>query len=155
MKSEALKNLVIINGKDIWTEYGVFLVEEKRGGRENLAAIMAPAKTKSHVGVTFREENGTKYSAELDVKSEERDVTLHFALVNDSRSGWLAKYRDFINFLKNGSKGWLSIRFPELDLTLRMFYLESTNYKPLTCLWKDGTHVSSFKVKFKEPEPTF
>ena len=31
--------LFLINGTDIWTEYGVFLTEEKRGGRDNLKAI--------------------------------------------------------------------------------------------------------------------
>lgn len=155
MNSESLKNLVIINGKDIWTTFGAFLVEEKRGGRENLTAIMAPSKAKSHVAVNIREENGSQYSAVLDVKSEERDVTLHFALVADSRSEWLRKYREFIAFLKTGNNGWLSVRFPELDLTLRMFYLESSSYKPLSYLWNEGIHASRFKVKFKEPEPTF
>lgn len=155
MNSESLKNLVIINGKDIWTTFGAFLVEEKRGGRENLTAIMTPSKAKSHVAVNIREENGSQYSAVLDVKSEERDVTLHFALVADSRSEWLRKYREFIAFLKTGNNGWLSVRFPELDLTLRMFYLESSSYKPLSYLWNEGIHASRFKVKFKEPEPTF
>lgn len=155
MNSESLKNLVIINGKDIWTTFGAFLVEEKRGGRENLTAIMTPSKAKSHVAVNIREENGSQYSAVLDVKSEERDVTLHFALVADSRSEWLRKYREFIVFLKTGNNGWLSVRFPELDLTLRMFYLESSSYKPLSYLWNEGIHASRFKVKFKEPEPTF
>lgn len=155
MNSESLKNLVIINGKDIWTTFGAFLVEDKRGGRENLTAIMTPSKAKSHVAVNIREENGSQYSAVLDVKSEERDVTLHFALVADSRSEWLRKYREFIAFLKTGNNGWLSVRFPELDLTLRMFYLESSSYKPLSYLWNEGIHASRFKVKFKEPEPTF
>lgn len=155
MNSESLKNLVIINGKDIWTTFGAFLVEEKRGGRENLTAIMTPSKAKSHVAVNIREENGSQYSAVLDVKSEERDVTLHFALVADSRSEWLRKYREFIAFLKAGNNGWLSMRFSELDLTLRMFYVESSSYKPLSYLWKEGVHASRFKVKFKEPEPTF
>lgn len=155
MISESLKNLVIINGKDIWTTFGAFLVEEKRGGRENLTAIMTPSKAKSHVAVNIREENGSQYSTVLDVKSEERDVTLHFALVADSRSEWLRKYREFITFLKAGNNGWLSMRFSELDLTLRMFYVESSSYTPLSYLWEEGVHASRFKVKFKEPEPTF
>ena len=31
-----LSGLVLVNGTDIWTEYGVFLVEDRRGGMENL-----------------------------------------------------------------------------------------------------------------------
>lgn len=155
MNSEALKNLVIINGKDIWTEFGVFLTEEKKGGRENLTSIMTPSKVKTHVAVNIREENGSKYSSVLDVKNEERDVTLHFALFAESRSEWLQKYRDFITFLKEGENGWLSMRLPELSLTMRLFYVDCPGYKPLTYLWKEGVHASRFKVKFREPVPSF
>lgn len=155
MNNETMQNLVIINDKDIWTEFGAFLTEEKKGGRENLTAIMTASKVKSHVGVNIREEDGSKYSSKLEVKNEERDVTLHFALFNKSRSGWLTKYREFISFLKQGENGWLNIRFPELELTMRVFYVESPTYKPLTYLWKEGVHASRFKVKFREPKPSF
>lgn len=155
MNRDMLKNLVMINGVDIWTEYGAFLTEEKRGGRENLTAIMTPSKVKGHVAVNIREEDGSKYSSELEVKNEERDVTLHFALFAESRSGWLMKYREFITFLKRGEDGWLNITFPELGLTMRVFYVDSPAYKPLTYLWQEGVHASRFKVKFREPEPTF
>ena len=64
MDTTALKGLVIINGKDIWTEFGAFLTEEKKGGRDNLTSIMAPSKVKSHVGVNIGEHGGTKYSAD-------------------------------------------------------------------------------------------
>ena len=155
MNNETMQNLVIINDKDIWTEFGAFLTEEKKGGRENLTAIMTASKVKSHVGVNIREEDGSKYSSKLEVKNEERDVTLHFALFNKSRRGWLLKYREFISFLKQGENGWLNIRFPELELTMRVFYVESPTYKPLTYLWKEGVHASRFKVKFREPKPSF
>ena len=39
-----LSGLVVVNGTDIWTEYGVFLVEDRRGGMENLTAILTPMK---------------------------------------------------------------------------------------------------------------
>ena len=155
MDTEALKNLVIINGKDIWTEFGAFLTEEKKGGRENLTAIMTPSKVKSHVGVNIREENGSKYSTRLDVKNEERDVTLHFALFAGSKEEWLLRYRNFITFLKQGQDGWLSVNLPELDLTMRMFYVNCPGYKPLTYLWKEGVQASRFKVTFREPKPSF
>lgn len=80
-----LDGQVLINGTDIWREYGAFLTEEKKGGRENLTAILAPAKAKSHIGVNFREHDGTKYSEDLKPKSEERDVTLHFAIFAPTR----------------------------------------------------------------------
>lgn len=150
-----LDGQVLINGTDIWREYGAFLTEEKKGGRENLTAILAPAKAKSHIGVNFREHDGTKYSEDLKPKSEERDVTLHFAIFAPTRDAWLSRYRAFIKMLKEGEKGWLAVTLPSLGLTMTMFYLDSTSFKPLTYLWTEGVHASSFKVKFREPEPSF
>lgn len=155
MDTTALKNLVIINDKDIWTEFGAFLTEEKKGGRENLTAIMTPSKVKSHVAVNIREANGSKYSSKLNVKNEERDITLHFALFSPTRSEWLSRYQNFITFLKTGNNGWLNIRFAELDLTLRTFYVDCSSYKPLTYLWKEGVQASRFKIRFREPVPLF
>lgn len=155
MENKALEGLVIINGRDIWKEFGVFLTEERRGGRENLTAIMAPAKTKEHVGVNIRERDGVKYSQVLSVANEERDVTLHVALVAGTRAEWLARYRAFISFLKKGDGGWLTVALPELALSMRMFYVSSSSYKPLTYLWREGLQASRFKVTLREPEPSF
>ena len=155
MSGSALEGLVYINGLDIWKEYGVFLAEEKRGGRENLTAIMTPAKAKEHTGVDIRERDGTKYAAKLDTRSAERDVTIHFALFAPTQERWLERYKAFIRLLKQGDGGWLHVRLPELDLTMKMFYMDRTAYKPLTCLWKQGVHASRFKVRFREPEPSF
>ena len=150
-----LGGLVKINNVDIWTQYGAFLTEKKKGGKDNLKAITRASKVKPHVGVNIREEDGVKYSKKLTVKNEERDVTLRFALVADTREAWWKKYADFINFLKQGSDGWLNVYFVELDLTLRMFYVDGSDPEPLTCLWKNGRQASRFKIKFKEPVPTF
>lgn len=138
---------------DIWTEYGVFLVEDSQGGMDNLTAILTPSKAKSDTAVNIREEDGEKYSAVLNPKNEARDVTLHFALYDRTQAGWMKKYFAFINFLKKGKDGWLDINFPQLDLTLHVKYADSTKFKPLTCLWKEGVHASKFKVKFREPKP--
>lgn len=151
---ETLEGLVTINGTDIWKEYGAFLTEEKKGGRENLTAIMTPSKAKSHVGVNIREHDGTKYSAKLDVKNEERDVTLHFAIFARTVKEWLDNYRAFITMLKKGEDGWLTFNFPQLNLTMRMFYQSCPGYKPLTYLWREGVQASRFKVTFREPVPS-
>ena len=148
-----LEGQVLVNGTDIWQEYGVFLTEEKQGGRDNLNAILAPSKTKGHVGVDFRERNGVKYSPVLTVSNEEREVTLHFAQYAKTREEWLQKYQSFIHFLKTGENGWLNVRFPSLGLTLRMYYSSSTQFRSLTYLWKEGVQAGRYKVTFKEPEP--
>ena len=148
-----LGGLVLINGTDIWSEYGVFLMEEKKGNRENLNAIMTASKVKEHVGVDIREQNGKRYSNALTVTNEERDVTLHFAQYASTKTEWLTKYMAFIQFLKTGNDGWLNITFTELNLTLRVFYVECGGYKALTYLWKEGAQASSYKVRFREPNP--
>jgi hypothetical protein len=116
---------------------------------------MSASKTKTHVGVDFREVNGVKYSDKLVVANQEREVTLHFALYAKTKSEWLERYRAFIEFLKQGDNGWLNIEFTELSMTIKVYYVESSSYKPLTCLWKEGVQASRFKVKFCEPQPQF
>lgn len=148
-----LGGLVLMNGTDIWTEYGVFLAEEKRGGMDNLSEILKPSKAKADAAVNIREEHGEKHSSTLTPRNEPRDVTLCFALYNKTQAGWLKKYLAFINFLKQGNGGWLDISFPQLDLTLHVKYSDSPKFTPLTYLWKEGVHAGRFKVKFREPVP--
>lgn len=148
-----LKGLVLVNSIDIWTTYGAFLVEDKKGSMENLTAILTPSKAKTETAVDIREQNGEKYSDKLTPCNEPRDIELYFALYNKTQAGWLKKYFDFINFLKKGNNGWLDISFPQLGLTLHVRYTDSTKFKPLTYLWKEGVHASKFKVKFREPVP--
>ena len=136
-----LGGLVLVNGTDIWSTYGVFLVEDKRGGMDNLTAILTPSKTKTDTAVNIREEDGEKYSSVLTPRNEARDVTLHFALFGKTQAGWLKKYFE------------LEISFPQLALTLRVKYTDCSKFQPLTYLWKEGVHAGKFKVKFREPVP--
>lgn len=152
---QQLEGLVRINGTDIWKEFGAFLTEERKGGRENLNAIMSPSKVKAHVGVDIRERPGVKYSDRLEVQNQERDVTLTFAIFAPTRELWLARYLGFINFLKQGADGWLDVYFSQLGLTLRMFYVECPGYSQLTYLWREGMQAGRFKVRFREPQPQF
>lgn len=150
-----LGGLVLINGTDIWTEYGAFLTEERRGGMENLTAILTASKLKKDTAVNIREEDGEKYSGVLTPRNEARDVELHFALYNKTQAGWMRKYLDFIRFLKQGRDGWLDIVFPQLGLTLRVKYADSSRFRPLVSLWSEGmpVYASRFRVKFREPNP--
>ena len=70
-----------------------------------------------------------------------------------TRDEWLSRYKAFIAFLKQGDDGWLDIRFPDLDMTLHVFYKESSDYEPLTYLWQVGKQASRFYVTFREPKP--
>ena len=150
-----LSGLVLVNNTDIWIKYGAYLTEKKKGGRDNMKAILRASKVKEHIAVNIREENGRKYPTALTVVNDEREVSLYFALVADSTADWWRKYREFIQFLKQGSNGWLDVKFPTLGITLRMFYLDCSDVEPLSDLWNNGQRktASRFKVKFKEPNP--
>lgn len=150
-----LSGLVLVNNTDIWIKYGAYLTEKKKGGRDNMKAILRASKVKEHIAVNIREENGRKYPTALTVVNDEREVSLYFALVADNTADWWRKYREFIQFLKQGSNGWLDVKFPTLGITLRMFYLDCSDVEPLSDLWNEGEakKASRFKVKFKEPNP--
>jgi hypothetical protein len=155
-RQHILSGQVLVNGTDLWNEYGVFLREEKKGGHENLNALFAPSNTKPHVAVNIREQNGEDMGDSLDVKSEGRDVTLHFALRADSISEFVAGYGDFIRFLKTGDSGWLNFRFPTLGLEMRMYAAQWPNgFTAISNLWTEGEQCGAFKVKFREPVPSF
>lgn len=145
---------VYINNMDIYSEYGAFLSEERKGGRENLKSIYTPSSTKKHVAVNFRERSGEKYAKELLVVNEARDVTLTFCIYAPTKEKWLEQYNAFIACLKRGDKGWLAFWFPSINLELKMFYQSCTSYAPLTYLWQSGVQASHFKIKFREPQPT-
>ena len=59
-----LGGLTIINGRDIWEDFGAFLTEEKRGGMENLSA-----RQKGYGGIYAR---GTWGALQRDTHSGER-----------------------------------------------------------------------------------
>lgn len=150
---DIVSGLFFVNGIDVWTRFGVFLTEEKKNGRDNLTAILSASKTKKHTAVNIRENNGEKYPYTLVVANEARSVILHFALYAPTKSEWLKRYLEFISFLKTGEDGWLTLYFPQLDITIRGFYQDSSDFKPLTYLWREGVQASHFKIKFWEPEP--
>ncbi|QFQ11574.1 hypothetical protein C7Y71_000175 [Pseudoprevotella muciniphila] len=151
-----LSGQVLVNNTDLWDTYGVFLREERKGGHENLNALLSPSKTKAHVAVNIREQDGEDMGDTLDVKSEGRDVTLHFALQADSPAAFVVRYTSFIQFLKTGNNGWLTFNFPSLGLTLRMYAVEWPNgFTAISNLWVEGEQAGAFRVKFREPVPSF
>lgn len=150
-----LSGLALFNGIDIWTEYGVFLCEDKQGDRKNQNALMRPSKLKSETAVNIREESGEKYSTVLNPRNEPRDLSLQFALYNSTQAGWISKYVAFINFLKQGKDGWLDMEFPQLGLTLHVRYTDCDSFDSWTPLWVPGlgVYANKFTIKFREPVP--
>lgn len=153
--AEILANLVLVNGIDVWTQFHAFLREEKEDGEENLAALLTPGKMKQHVFVNLREEDGEKYLTKLVQKTEARDVTLHFAIMADSKADFLMRYSKFVKYLKTGQDGWLQWSFPTLGLEMKTFCKEFTSFESLTKLWVESAHCGAFAVTLREPKPSF
>lgn len=152
MTMDILKGLLLINGTDVFTAYGAYLVEEKKGDNKNYSALLKPPAAKSHTAVSFRERDGEKLPDSLLPAWEARDVTLQFAIMAADRAQFLSRYSSFLKFLKKGDKGWLNINPPELGRTYRMYYKDCTDYTQLTDF--GGEVIAKFSVKFREPVPT-
>lgn len=148
-----------VNGTDLYDTYGVFLTEDKPGDMENLKAILTPAALKAQTGVNIDTEQGRRYSDSLDLQQDEREFTLYFAQYAASKEQWLANYSAFLAFLKTGydddHKGWLHMSFPTLGITMTVFVTAYPSFTPLTHLWRSGIQAGKYKVKFKEPQPSF
>ena len=146
------EGLLFINTVDVFTEYSAILSEDKASDNSNYAALLKPADMKPYIAVSFREENGEKLPNVLTSRSEARDVTLQFAIIANNANTYMNKYKAFIQFLKSG---WLNVDIPELSKTFKMFLVSFTNYDQITPL-DDSTDVAArFKVKFREPNPSF
>lgn len=146
-----LNGLLYINGTDVYTQHGAFLAEDKASDHSNYDALLKPANMKPYVAVAFREDNGETLPDTLLPRSEARDVTLQFAIIANGSANFLQKYAAFVAFLK---AGWLNVNVPELNATFRMYMVNCSSYSQLTAL-DNGDCVAKFKVKFREPEPTY
>lgn len=154
-EKDVLKGQVLVNGKDIWEEYGAFLREEQPDDDANLAALLAPSKPKVHVAVDFREQNGEKYSKRLVVRSEARDVTLQLAIMAKNRAEFLLRYATFVKMLKEGEDGWTTWSFPTIGLVMKMICTDFSSFQSLSSMWVEGEQCGAFKVTMREPEPSF
>ena len=152
--SDIMKGLLFINGRDVWTDFGAWLVEDKEGETKNYSALQKPPATKSHVPVSFREQDGEKLPEKLVQKWESRDISLKFAVAADDRATFMSRRDTFVSFLKNGTDGWLEIRVPELGKTYRVHYKDCSDYDHLEDIG-NGMVAARFTIKFHEPNPEF
>lgn len=152
--NDIMKGLLFINNRDVWTDFGAWLVEDKEGETKNYSALQKPPATKTHVAVSFREQDGEKLPEKLVQKWEPRDISLKFAVAADDRAAFMSRRDTFVSFLKNGTDGWLEIRVPELGKTYRVHYKDCSDYDHLEDIG-NGMVAARFTIKFHEPNPEF
>lgn len=154
--TNVISGQVTINGYDLWDDFHAFLRDEKKEVKENLNALLSPARMKGHVAVDLREQDGERHSQNLTPKSEGRDVTLHIAVQASSSADFVTRYRNLIAFLKTGDRGWLHFSFPTLGLDMDMYCKEfPSGFTSLTNLWIPAEQCGAFKVTFREPVSSF
>lgn len=151
--TDIMNGLLYINGRDVWSDFGAWLTEEKEGDTKNYSALQKPPATKSHVAVSFREQNGEKLPEKLVQKWEPRNIALKFAVAAADKASFIARRDAFVSFLKEGTDGWLDMRVPELGRTYRVYYKDCSDYEHLEDI--GGMVAARFTVKFREPNPEF
>lgn len=150
---DIMAGLLYINGRDVWTDFGAWLTEEKAGETKNYSALQRPPATKPHVAVSFREDDGEKLPADLKPRWEPRDISLKFAIAASDRAAFIAKRDAFVSFLKTGADGWLNLAVPELDKIYRIHYKDCSDYDHLEDI--GGGVAARFTIVFREPNPQF
>ena len=148
-----LSGLLLINNIDPYETYGVFLVEDDKDSMTNYEQLLKTPELKPVQKVDYREEDGVRLPVILNQKWKEREVKLTFAMVAQNVVTFEQQYFDFINFLKNGDNGWLTIQIPELNRSWRMYMIKCSGYEQLSDM--TGEVVARFTVTFEEPQPNF
>ena len=144
---------LFINGKDAYTEYGVFLGGDRGGAYDNLSALLTPPPAKGYTTVSYRERDGEEVEVTAP-RIEARDVSLRFVMVADSEEEFRERYKAFIGTLRSGL---LDLRVSETGKTYRLYYLgcPSPGLVMKTRLRTTGRLAALWTVKFREPKPAF
>lgn len=139
--TDIMNGLLYINGRDVWSDFGAWLTEEKEGDTKNYSALQKPPATKSHVAVSFREQDGEKLPEKLVQKWEPRDIALKFAVAAADKASFIARRDAFVSFLKEGTDGWLDMGVPELGRTYRVYYKDCSDYEHLEDIGLSLIHI--------------
>ncbi len=63
--TDIMNGLLLYKRARCWSDFGAWLTEEKEGDTKNYSALQKPPATKSHVAVSFREQDGEKLPEKL------------------------------------------------------------------------------------------
>lgn len=151
---EVLTGLCLINGTDIYKQFGAFLAETSQDENENYDSLLRFPDLKQQPRVSLQEEDGERTPEVIDQAYEARDITLQFAISAPDARTFLSRYFAFIRFLKEGDDGWLTLHLTDVGLQFRVFMVSSPGYSQLVPFGQ-GEVAAFFTVKFHEPQPTF
>mgnify|MGYP006992275095 CR=1 FL=1 len=101
-----------------------------------------------------REETGVRTPDTLTQAFDARDIMLRFAITAPDDTAFLSRYVAFVNFLKSGDNGYLTLRLADVGMEFRVYAVGFSDYSQLIP-FGNGEIAASFSVKFREPKPTF
>ena len=136
-----------INGVDVYREFGVTPL------RGTFDEVMKPVSTKSPLAVELESEHGEKVFFPKDMALlAARDFTLPLAIVAFNGNDFLNKKARFEAFLNRGTF-WMF--FPAINLAIRCYYSECTQYTQLEPIRINASRrVSAIvNLKLREPNP--
>ena len=149
---KVLAGLFLINGTDIYTQYGAFLAEKEEDGNDNYDSLLQFPGLKEQPKVSLQDEDGERTPDVVAQAYEARDITLQFAIAAPDARTFLTRYFAFMRFLKEGDDGWLTLRLTDVGLQFRVYMVSSPGYSQLVPFGR-GEVAASFTVKFNEPQP--
>lgn len=152
--TEVLAGLLLINGTDIYQEFGAFLAESKADANDNYDSLLQSPDLKEQPKVSLQDEDGERTPDVIVQVHEARDITLQFAISAPDARTFLVRYFAFMRFLKEGNNGWLTLHLTDVGLQFRVYLLSSPGYSQLVPFGR-GEVAAFFSVKFHEPQPTF
>ncbi len=135
-----LKGQLLINGKDAYTEYGIFMDDTA------LSTLMTPAPNKEFISVKYRSQNGKrviKHSPCLD----ERDITLSLNMTAKDTETFLSNYAKFCNEVLATGEVTIHTIFQK-DVWYRCIYLSCTQFSEFM------RELAKFTLKLNEPDPS-
>lgn len=131
---------LIINGKDAYKEYGIFMDDTA------LSTLMTPAPNKEFISNKYRSKNGKRvimHNSCLD----EREITVGFHLSAPNVDTFLAKYEKFCKEVLATGKMVINSSF-QPKVWYRCVYISCTQFSQFM------REMASFSLKLNEPDPS-
>ncbi len=100
-----LTGLLLINGTDIYEEFGTFLAETAQDEHKNYDELLKMPALKKQPEVSIREEDGVRTAQSLVQTFEARDITLRFALEAADDAAFLRRYCSLRPVSENRRRG--------------------------------------------------
>lgn len=135
-----LKEQLYINGKNAFTEYGIFMDDT------SLSTLMTPAPNKEFISNKYRSKDG-KRVIRHNPRLDEREITVSFNMTAGSVETFLANYHKFCeDVLATGEVTIHTSLLP--DVWYRCVYLSCSQFSEFI------REMAKFTLKLNEPDPT-